>query len=91
MISPRSKYILVEPLKENTKTKSGLLIPSSVEQEQRAIATVIAVGKEIGDIKKGDKIIHGAFAGDKIKMSKGGKVVDYILLHDDDVIAFYEV
>lgn len=92
MIKPRKKYILVEPIKEDVKeTKTGLIIPSNIEQEQKAIAKVIATGDEISDIKKGDKIIHGTYAGERIKTHEKGMEKDYILLFDDDIIAFYEV
>jgi co-chaperonin GroES (HSP10) len=49
---------------------------------------VIAVGKGIDDIKVGDKIIYGMFAGEKIKINEDDKEVEYVLLFDDDVLAF---
>lgn len=88
-ITPRGKQVLVRPDEEESRTlASGLVVPSNVEQEQRAIGTVLAVGSEIKDIKVGDRIIYGAYAGEKIRLRESGKEVDYVLLFDEDVLAF---
>lgn len=88
-IIPRGKQILIQQDgKEPRESKHGILMPSNVEQEQKAIGTVIAVGPEIKDVKKDDRVIFGAFAGEKLKFKESGKEVEYVLLFDEDVIAF---
>ena len=90
-IIPRGKQILVKPDGEGSRvTDSGLVMPSNVEQEQKAIGTVLAVGSEIKDIKKGQRVIYGAFAGEKLKLNESSKEVDYMILFDEDVLAFIE-
>ena len=86
-IIPRKNYILVKP--DDTKTyesENGVFMPDNTEQEKKAFGEVIAVGDGIQDIKKGSKVIFGIFAGDKIEIQK----VEYMLLHDDDVLAFLQ-
>lgn len=88
-IIPRKKYVLVklqEP--ESKENDNGLIIPDTEEQEQKAQGLVEAVGSDITDVKVGDKVVFGAFAGDPIETKEGGKIVKRKLLHDDDVIAF---
>lgn len=88
-IIPRKNQVLVKPdPKESRISKHGLIIPSNVEQEQRAIGLVIATGPEIKDIKKGDKVIYGVYAGDRIKINENDKEVEYIILFDEDILAF---
>lgn len=87
-IQPRGKWLLIKQVAEQKNSESGLSIPDSAEQEQRAQGTVEAVGTEIKDIKTGDVIIYGAYAGEIVKMRINGKEEVYLLLHDDDVIAF---
>ncbi len=94
-IRPRGKQVLVEPDPEGSReSRHGIITPSNVEQERKAIGTVLAVGPEIKDIKKGDRVIYGAFAGEKIKIKdllrESIKEVDYVLLFDEDVLAFIE-
>lgn len=90
-IIPRGKQILVKPDGEGSRvTDSGLVMPSNVEQEQKAIGTVVSVGPEIKDIKKNQRVIYGAYAGERIKIKEGTSEVDYVLLFDEDVLAFIE-
>ena len=90
-INPRGKQILVRQEDEKSRiSEHGLSMPDSVEQERKAIGEVVAVGPEIKDVKKGDKVIYGAFAGEQIKLQQSTKEVDYVLLFDEDVLAFIE-
>lgn len=88
-IIPRNKYILVKPEEEESKiNNAGLSKPANTEEEAKAQGRVEAVGSEIKDIKKGDYVIFGVFAGEILKVNENGKEVEYKLLFDDDVIAF---
>lgn len=87
-ITPRRQQVLVRPIEEQKKqTDSGLIVPSTVEQEQKAMGEVIAVGSDIFDLQEKDTVIYGAFAGEKIKLKLKGKEVEYIILFDEDVLA----
>jgi chaperonin GroES len=90
-IYPRGKQILVKPDGEvSRESEFGIITPDSVEQEERAIGTVLAVGQEIKDVKKDQRVIYGAYAGEKISLKETNKEVDYILLFDEDVLAIIE-
>lgn len=90
-IIPRKLQVLVRPDDEESRENEfGIITPDNVEKEQKAFGTVEAVGKGIDDIKKGDRVIYGAYAGEKIKIKQSKKEVDYILLFDEDVLAFLE-
>jgi len=43
-IKPLSDHILIEPLKQEEKTKSGILLPASAEKEKPEQGKVVAVG-----------------------------------------------
>lgn len=83
-IIPRYDWILVEQDETSKETESGIMTPSNVEEEQKAIGTVINIGDEIKDIKIGDRVIFPVFAGEKLDI-KDDK--NYRFLKDDDVIA----
>jgi co-chaperonin GroES (HSP10) len=90
-ITPRGKYILVRPDEESNKENEfGLITPSNVEEEKKAMGEVIAVGAEIKDVVAGQRVIFGTYSGDTVQITEEGKEVDYKLLHDDDVLAFIE-
>lgn len=90
-IYPRAKWILVKPDAEDARENEfGIITPENVEQERRAFGTVMSVGQDIKDVKKGDRVIYGAYAGEKIKL-KGSKTdFDFVMLFDEDVIATFE-
>ena len=90
-IKPRGKYVLIKPDDVKTYTSSvGLAIPGDVEKEQRAVGVVLDVGSEVDDLKKGDRVIYGAYSGEKIGLDPTSDKVDYLLVHTDDVIGFVE-
>lgn len=90
-IQPRGKWVLVKQEEPDSRIqKNGLIIPPSEEKEQKARGIVEAVGSEIKDIKKGDQVIFGAYAGEKMEVKEGEKKVMFLLLHDDDIIAFID-
>ena len=85
---PRGKLVLVERDSEESRvSEHGLSTPDSVEQEKKSIGTVVAVGPDIKDLKKGDRVVFGTFAGDPMPLEEGSKKVDYIFLHDEEILS----
>lgn len=88
-IIPRGKWVLVEPANEEShENQFGIIIPSKVEQEQKAQGTVKSIGDEVKGIKVGDHVVYGAYAGEVMKVKDGTKDVEYKILLDEDIIAF---
>lgn len=90
-IRPLHDRIIVKRLEEEQKTKGGIIIPDSAK-EKPLEGAVIAVGNgrilENGqvramDVKKGDKILFGKYAGTEIKID--GE--EHLILREDDVLA----
>jgi len=85
-IIPRYDWVLVKQ-DEQSNEENGIIIPSNIEEEQKTIGTVISIGKEIVDLKEGDRVVFPTFAGENIEISDD-KDSKYKFLKDDDVIAF---
>ena len=85
-IKPLADRVLVEPMEAETKTASGIFIPDTAKQKPQR-GTVVAVGPGTTDIKmevkKGDVIIYGKYAGTEISVD--GK--DYLIMKQSDVLA----
>ncbi len=81
---------MVEPLTEEETTKSGIVLPDTVDKEKKAEGKILAIGD--GDkitklgLKVGDKVIFGKYAGEEVKVDK----VEYKILSDEDVLAVIE-
>lgn len=88
-IVPRGKQVLVlVDEAEDRESEHGILVPDEVEQERKSQGTVAAVGPKVDDIKKGDRVIYGTYAGESLKLRESSKQVDYKLLDEADIIAF---
>ena len=93
-VKPLGDKVLVEILEAEEKTKGGIILPDTAKEE-KSEGKVIAVGKgKVSDegkvtpleVKKGDKVIFGKYAGDEILID--GK--KHKILKESEILAVYE-
>jgi len=91
---PLDDRILVQRVKEDEKTKGGIIIPDTAK-EKPIEGNVIAAGNgkpgEDGkrmalDVKKGDRILFGKYSGTELKIE--GE--EYLIMREDDVLGVIE-
>jgi chaperonin GroES len=89
-IRPLGDRILVKRIQEEEKTKGGIIIPDTAKEKPQE-GRVVAVGKgkttEDGklvapDVKAGDRILFGKYAGSEIKLE--GE--EHLILREDDIL-----
>ncbi|MFA6190337.1 MAG: co-chaperone GroES [Candidatus Staskawiczbacteria bacterium] len=94
-IRPLSDHILIEPIKEEEKTKAGIFLPETANKEKSEEGKVIAVGpgKKMEDgkmmimsVKPGDKVLFTKYGPHDIKI--GGK--EYLIACESDILAIIE-
>jgi chaperonin GroES len=82
-IQPMADYIVVQSEKAAAKTTSGLYLPENA-QEKSKIAKVVAVGKNIEDIKVGNRVIYkNEYEATTVKMDTD----EYTLVFWKNIIA----
>lgn len=85
-IKPLGSRVLVEVLESETKTASGIIIPDSAREKQQR-GTVLATGpgteSEKMEVKAGDVVLYGKFAGTEIE--EDGK--KFIILNQSEILA----
>jgi chaperonin GroES len=93
-LRPLQDRIIVKRLEEETMTAGGILIPDTAKEKPQR-GEIVAVGKgkltEDGkvlpiDVKVGDKVLFGKYAGTEIKME--GQ--DYLIMREDDILGVIE-
>lgn len=93
-IRPLGDRILVKRIKEEEKTKGGIIIPDTAKEKPQE-GKVVAVGKgkktEDGkiialDVKAGDKVLFGKYSGSEVKIE--GE--DHLILREDDILGVLE-
>ena len=81
-IRPLKDRIVVVKEEPQTKTASGLYLPEAAK-EKPAEAKVVAIGKDVKEVKVGDKIIFKEYSHTTVKV--GGD--EYLLVNEEDVLA----
>lgn len=94
-LKPLGDHLVVKVTKEDKTTKSGIVLPDTVDKEKQETGEVTAVGPgkllENGtrapmDVKVGDKILFKKYALDEFKLSDE----EFGTLQLSDVIAIIE-
>ncbi len=81
-INPLADYVVAEAEAAQTKTASGIYLPDSAAEKPK-VAKVVAVGKQVKDLKVGDKIIYKGYSTNDVKVDNK----EYILVKEEDVLA----
>jgi chaperonin GroES len=82
-IQPMAEYVVVQAEEAQTKTASGLYLPGNA-QEKPKTAKVVAVGKEVNEVKVGDRVIYkNEYEATNVKVGKD----EYILVFKNNIIA----
>ena len=89
-IKPLGDRIVVSPIKEAEKTKSGIILPETADKEKPAQGKVVSIGsgekiKKSG-VKKGDEIVFEKYAGTEFKIGD----IEYKILKEDEILAILE-
>ncbi len=92
-IKPLFDRVVLEPLESEKETKGGILLPSAA-QEKSQLAIVRAVGsgentegKQVGmQVKVGDKVLYGKYAGSEITIDEK----KYVVIRQLDILAVIE-
>lgn len=84
-ITPLRDYVVaVRDEKKELKTGSGILLAPTVKDEDTTLK-VVAAGKDVQQVKVGDRIISKNYAETTAKLEFGGD--DYQLIREEDIIA----
>ena len=81
-LQPLGDYIVAQAEAAETKTASGLYLPEK-SAEKTDISKVVAIGKEVKQIKVGDRIVSKSFSTTTLKVNRE----EYILVKEEDVLA----
>ncbi len=94
-IKPLADYILIEPVKEEEKTKSGIFLPETANKERPEQGNVIAVGpgkrNKTGqvvpmDVKVGQTVLFTKYGPNEIKVDDK----EYLIAKEEDILAIVE-
>lgn len=94
-IIPLSDHVLIEPIKEEEKTKAGILLPDTAAKEKPEQGKIIAVGpgRKVSSgkiipmsVKEGQKVLFNKYGPNEIKVEEK----EYLIAKEEDILAIIE-
>jgi chaperonin GroES len=93
-LRPLHDRVIVKRIEEEGKTKGGIIIPETAKEKPiEGKVTAVGAGKILENgkklplqVKKGDRILFGKYAGTDIKID--GE--EHLIMREDDIIAIVE-
>ena len=95
MIKPLHNNVILKPIAEAEVTKSGIVLPNTLDKERPEKGEVFAIGdgklldngqKASMSVKVGDKVMFKKYSPDEIKIE--GE--DYLVISENDIIAIID-
>ncbi len=81
-LNPLKDWVVAEQEEAATKTASGLYLPDKAAEKPK-VAKVLKVGKEVKEIKAGDRIVYKSYSTTEVKVEDK----EYILVKEEDILA----
>ena len=94
-LKPLHDHVIVKPITENEMTKSGIVLPDTIDKEKPEKGEVVAVGdgklldngqRSPMNVKIGDKVMFKKYSPDEIKVDG----VEYLIISEGDILGILE-
>ena len=90
-IRPLGDRLVVEPVEEETKTASGIILPETAkEKPQKGVVLAVGPGnclangkRQAIDVQVGDKVLYAKYGGTEIKVDDR----KILILSESDILA----
>lgn len=70
-IQPLGSNVVIEPKKEEVKSKGGIILPDTADKEQSQIGKVVAVGPDAKkELKNGDVVLYDKFGLEEVEIEE---------------------
>lgn len=80
-IKPLGDRVVAVREKAEEKTASGLYLPDAAK-EKPVLAKVVATGKDVKNVKTGEKILYKEYSTTEIKIDG----VEYLIVKEEDIL-----
>lgn len=81
-IKPLGDRVVAVREEAQSKTASGLYLPDNAK-EKPVLAKVVATGKDVQNVKTGDKILYKEYSTTEIKIDG----TEYLIVREEDILA----
>jgi len=94
-IKPLNDKVVVKPLKQDEKTKSGIFLPDSAREEKPEQGEVVAVGtgkmldngtRAAMSVKVGDRVLFTKYSPDEVEIEG----IKYLVIEEEKILGVVE-
>lgn len=85
-LKPLADRVVVMKTEEVKKTAGGIIIPDS-HSEKPVEGTILAVGKDVKELKERDRVVFGKYSGTEVKVND--KIL--LVLKEEEVLGKLEL
>ncbi len=86
IIKPLGKRVLIQEVKQEEVTKSGIVLPGTASKEKPITGEILAIGNEVSEVKVGEKVIYEKYTGTEVKDGD----IEYLLIDMKNILAVVE-
>ncbi len=81
-LKPLGDKLIIERVEAVAKTAGGIVIPDTAKEKPEQ-GKVVAVGKDVKEVKQGDKVLFAKYSPTEVKID--GK--EYLLVKEEEILA----
>lgn len=81
-LTPLADRIVLKQIEAEEKTASGIILPDSAK-EKPSEGKVVAVGKDVKEVKAGDTVLYSKYGPTEVKVD--GE--DLLVVKEEDILA----
>jgi chaperonin GroES len=81
-LQPLADRIVAKSVEAESTSPAGILLPDQAK-EKTQVAEVLAVGKDVKEVKVGDKIVHSEYGPNRFKQGTD----ELLIVKEEDVLA----
>jgi chaperonin GroES len=81
-LHPLGDRIVARPVEPESTSPAGILLPEQ-SKEKTTVAKVLAVGKDVKEVKVGDRIVHSEYGPNRFKQDSE----ELLIVKEEDVLA----
>lgn len=81
-LKPLADRVIIKRLEAENKTASGIVLPDTAKEKPEE-GEVVEVGKDVKEVKKGDKVVFSKYSPSEVKQD--GE--EYLIVKEEDVLA----
>lgn len=82
VLKPLAGGVVATRQEAQNKTASGLYLPDAAK-EKPVVAKIVAVGKDVKELKVGDDIVYKEYSTTEVKVDG----TEYLIIKEEDVLA----